>query len=108
MEQALIAERLAELHGIIDRTRRRDRLIVAALALGAGLVVLAAKGPAAAAMAAVAVGMAASVPVWLRRASARRQLADLEREHPAQVALAMDRYRLAMATRRAERWKVFR
>ena len=108
MEQALIAERLAELHGIIDQTKRRDRLVVTALALVVGSTTWLATDFGTGLAAGTVAGVVASIPVWLRRASARRRLAQLERDHPEKVAVAMDRYRLAMASLRAERWKVFR
>ncbi|MGP3699106.1 hypothetical protein [Rhodobacter sp. NSM] len=109
MDQAEIAERLARLHSVIDGTRRRDRLLL--LAAG-GSAAFAAWLAAADGVWILACGLgglvAAAAPLSLRRLRAQRQRAALERAYPEQVALAMDRYRLACATARAERWKLFR
>ena len=109
MDQADIAERLADLHGRIDRIRQRNHrlaLVVGFIVLSAGTAVLhgALKGVALG----VVVGFLVTVPGRFQIRGLTRQLAALQADHPEKVALAMDRYRLARAAERAERWKVFR
>lgn len=108
MDQAEIAGRLAQLHGALATSRRRALLLVP-LALVVAVAAASTTGrPLLGLAAGVAAGGLGAIPGWIGRALTRRRLAELERAFPAEVALAMDRYRLARAVERASRWKVFR
>ncbi|WP_096784801.1 hypothetical protein [Rhodobacter sp. CZR27] len=108
MTPTALAERIADCLATRARAKRLGIAMAAAGAVAGGLIALLTLGGVlptlAGALAAAALG---SLPPAVRRLHAGRDLAQLEADHPAVFPVAMERYRMVMATERASRYKLY-
>lgn len=108
MSIAALAERIAACEAARSRARRQILTLVPVLALaGAGLGFLLFGGAGTALALALAGAAFGAAGAGLSLLSAGRRQARLAVEHPDLYPAALERYRMAMATERAGRYKLY-